>query len=243
MKNVFEYKSIAAEIKDVDEAKGIVTGYFSAFGNIDSDNDMIMPGAFTKTLKENSKRIKHLWQHDVRYPLSKPSVLKEDSFGLYFESEISKTSYGKDVLQLYKDGVVDEHSIGFRVDRKNKKDNYTELVEIKLWEGSTVTFGANSNTPFTGMKGMGVEDVLKKMDNVWKAFRNGKYENEEIFEQLDIYFKQLQQTFIDLTTSTHAAEEAPAPEQKDDELLSALKQYANNLKNGTSGTERINPNP
>jgi HK97 family phage prohead protease len=243
MKNVFEYKSIAAQIKDIDEVKGVVTGYFSAFGNVDSDGDMIVPGAFTKTLKENQRRIKHLWQHDVRYPLSKPSVIKEDSYGLYFESEISKTSYGKDVLQLYKDGVVDEHSIGFRTVRQNKKDGYNEISETVLYEGSTVTFGANPNTPFMGMKSMTTEEVVKKMDNVWKAFRNGNYENEEIFEQLDIYFKQLQQIFIDLTHSTHAADEAPAPEHKDAELLSALKQYAYNLKSSNSGTKRINPNP
>jgi uncharacterized protein len=231
MKNVFEYKSISAQIKDVDEAKGIVTGYFSAFGNIDSDNDMIMPGAFTKTLSENSRRIKHLWQHDVRYPLSKPSVLKEDSFGLYFESEISKTSYGKDVLQLYKDGVVDEHSIGFRTVRRTKKDSYSEINETLLYEGSTVTFGANPNTPFTGMKSLTIDEIVLKMDNVWKAFRNGKYENEEIFEQLDIYFKQLQQLFIDLSKSTQAAVEAPAPEKGNEMLfVDTIKQFTQTLR-------------
>jgi HK97 family phage prohead protease len=229
MKDVFQYKSIPAEIKDIDEGKGIVTGYFSAFGNVDSDGDMIMPGAFTKTIKENSKRIKHLWQHDVRYPLSKPSVLKEDTFGLYFESQISKTSYGRDVLQLYKDGVVDEHSIGFRTERKNPKEKYTELIELKLWEGSTVTFGANENTPFTGMKSATIEEVTKKISSVWKALRNGKYENDEIFEQLDIYFEQLKQTFIDLQKSTCAADEAPKPDHKGNELLESLKIYTNNL--------------
>lgn len=225
MKNVFEYKSIAAEIKDVDEVKGIVTGYFSAFGNVDSDNDMIMPGAYTKTLVENQKRIKHLWQHDVRYPLSKPTLLKEDSFGLYFESQISKTTYGKDVLQLYKDGVVDEHSVGFRTERKNAKKDYNELIELKLYEGSTVTFGANANTPFTGMKALTVEDVVTKMGKVYKSLRNGTYENEEIFEQLDIYHKQLQQLFIDLAKSTHAADEAPAPDSKGNELLTTINKF------------------
>ena len=76
MKEIYQYKSIAAEVKDIDEAKGIITGYFSVFGNIDSDGDMIMPGAYTKTLKENNRRIKHLWQHNPVYPLSKPEVLK-----------------------------------------------------------------------------------------------------------------------------------------------------------------------
>lgn len=233
MKEVFTYKSIAADattIKDVDTAKGIVTGYFSAFGNVDSDNDMIMPGAYKKTLQENANRVKHLWQHDVRYPLSKPTTLKEDSYGLYFESEISKTSYGKDVLQLYKDGVIDEHSVGFKTEKKQAKSDYTEITEIRLWEGSTVTFGANPNTPFTGMKGASAEDVMKKMDSVLKTFRNGRFENEEIFDALEVYFKQLQQLFIELTTkSTQPVEETVEPEQIDVAL--AIKQFTQSLKN------------
>jgi HK97 family phage prohead protease len=233
MKDIFSYKSIAADattIKDVDTEKGIVTGYFSAFGSIDSDNDMIMPGAYKKTLQENANRVKHLWQHDVRYPLSKPTTLKEDSYGLYFESEISKTSYGKDVLQLYKDGVIDEHSVGFKTINKSQKSNYTEITEIRLWEGSTVTFGANPNTPFTGMKGASAEDVMKKMDSVLKTFRNGRFENEEIFDALEVYFKQLQQLFIELTTkSTQPVEETVEPEQIDVAL--AIKQFTQSLKN------------
>lgn len=229
MKDIFLYKSISeSHIKDVDTEKGIVTGYFSAFGNVDSDNDMIMPGAYKKTLSENGNRIKHLWQHDVRYPLSKPSVIKEDSYGLYFESEISKTSYGKDVLQLYKDGVIDEHSVGFKTEKKQQKNGYTEITEIRLWEGSTVTFGANPNTPFTGMKGASIEDVITKMDNVWKAFRNGKFENEEIFENLEIYFKQLQQLFIELTKTTQPVAQTVEPEVTD--VLEQLKQFKNELK-------------
>lgn len=195
----FEYKSIKAEVKDVDTEKGIVTGYFSAFDSLDSDNDVIVKGAFTKTLNENGKRIKHLWQHDVRYPLSKPITLKEDNYGLYFESAISKTSYGKDVLQLYKDGVVDEHSIGFKTIKNADKRTYNEIQEVKLWEGSTVTFGANENTPFLGMKGMTSEDVIQKMDAIYKALKNGSYENEEIFENLEIYHNQLKQYLNDIT--------------------------------------------
>src|SRR5688572_29748388 len=60
-----EYKSIGTGemmLKDIDEKKGRVLGYFSKFGNVDSDGDMIMPGSFTKTLKENGHRIKHLYQ-------------------------------------------------------------------------------------------------------------------------------------------------------------------------------------
>jgi HK97 family phage prohead protease len=195
----FEYKSIKAEVKDVNTEKGIITGYFSAFDSLDSDNDVIVKGAFSKTLQENGKRIKHLWQHDVRYPLSKPTELKEDNYGLYFESKISQTSYGKDVLKLYQDGVIDEHSIGFRTIKNADKKDYNEIQEVKLWEGSTVTFGANPNTPFLGMKGMGVEDVISKMDGIYKALKNGTFENEEIFENLEIYHNQLKQYLNEIT--------------------------------------------
>lgn len=213
----YQVKNIKAEIKDVDTSKGIVTGYFSVFGNIDSDNDVIVKGAFERTLNNNGQRIKHLWQHDVRYPLAKPQVLKEDNYGLYFESTISKTSYGKDVLQLYADGVVDEHSIGFRTVKQGKKDAYNEIQEVKLFEGSTVTFGANEMAKFTGMKGMSAEEVTQKMDAVLKALKNGKYESEEIFEQLDIYFNQLKQYMTEITQ--------PAPKALDpNKELETLKQ-------------------
>lgn len=209
--SVQQHKSL---IQDIDETKGIVTGYFSVFGNVDSDGDMIMPGAFTKTLSDNIGRIRHLNQHNPLQPLSRPSVLKEDQNGLYFESQISKTSYGRDVIRLYADGVVDEHSIGFNTVREQKAASYNELLEVRLWEGSTVTWGANEMAKATGIKSMTKEQVIDKMDHVLKALRNGKYENEEIFDILDLYFKQLQQHILDMTTdgSTHAAALKPAPE-------------------------------
>jgi HK97 family phage prohead protease len=210
----YEYKSIKAEIKDVDQAQGIVTGYFSVFDSKDADNDVIVKGAFERSLNNNGTRIKHLWQHDVRFPLSKPSVLIEDNKGLYFESKVSKTSYGKDVLQLYQDGVVDEHSIGFRTVKSANKKDYTELQEVKIFEGSTVTFGANEHAKFTGMKGMTSEDIISKMDSVYKSLKNGSFENEEIFENLEIYFNQLKQY---LTEVTQPAQKALDPNK--DELL------------------------
>ena len=49
MKNI-SFKNYDASIKDLDVATGIVTGYFSQFNSIDLDGDVIMPGAFTKTI-------------------------------------------------------------------------------------------------------------------------------------------------------------------------------------------------
>lgn len=207
-------------IKDVDVKTGTVTGYFSIFGNIDSDGDMIMPGAFKRTLQNNYKRLKHLNQHRPHEPLSGTKdnrlIVKEDTKGLYFESQISQTSYGKDTLLLYQDGVLDEHSIGFEVVQTQKAKGYNELVELKLWEGSSVTWGANEMAGTNSVKSLNKEQCFSKMNEVLKAIKHGKYENEEIFEMLDLYFKQLQQQINDI--STQPALQAPDPLLKADDL-------------------------
>jgi HK97 family phage prohead protease len=216
--------SPGASIKDVDAKTGTVTGYFSVFGNVDSDGDIVMPGAFTRTLNNNYKRVKHLAYHDPNLPLAATKkenlLIKEDPHGLYFESKISQTSYGKDIIQLYQDGVLDEHSIGYEVVRSRDSDTQTterwgqkvpvkELHELKLWEGSTVTWGANSKAGTESVKSMTLSQVIEKHDKILKAIKNGKYESDDIFEMLELYFKQLERQFEIL--STQPAAKAPDP--------------------------------
>lgn len=216
--------SPGASIKDVDAKTGTVTGYFSVFGNVDSDGDIVMPGAFTRTLNNNYKRIKHLNQHNPTEPLSATKkdnlVVKEDAHGLYFESKISQTSYGKNVIQLYQDGVLDEHSIGYEVVRSRDSDTQTterwgqkvpvkELHELKLWEGSTVTWGANAKAGTESVKSMTPAQIIEKQQLILRAIKNGRYEGEEVFEMLELYFKQLEQQITSL--STQPAVKAPDP--------------------------------
>jgi uncharacterized protein len=211
--------SNAGVIKDIDAKTGTVTGYFSIFGNVDSDNEIVMPGAFKRSLQNNYARQKHLNQHRSSEVLSGTKkgnlVLKEDGKGLYFESKISQTSLGKDVILLYEDGALDEHSIGYEVIKSRDSDTMTrpsrwnpdqkvpvkELHELKLWEGSTVTWAANEMATTESIKSLTKEQAFDKMHCVLKALKNGKYENEEIFEMLELTFKQLEQHILDLTTS------------------------------------------
>lgn len=199
--NAYQYKGIPAQIKDIDRKNGVVTGYFSQFGEVDSDGDVIVKGAFSKSIMENGpesqkQRIVHLYQHDVSKPLGKPYVLKEDDYGLYFESKIVGTSYGEDVLKLYEAGVINEHSIGFVTVKGQPKSGYMEIQEVKLFEGSTVTFGANENTPFTGFKNMDKETATEQVRRLTKAVRNGTF-TDETFHLLEIQLKQLEQFIID----------------------------------------------
>lgn len=242
MSEVLEHKSVLLSTKDaiinVDESQGIIEGYFSVFGNKDSDDDIITPGAYTKTLKENYGRIKHLYQHDPWRPLSGTKnenlVLSEDSYGLRFKSTISKTSYGKDVILLHLDGVIDENSVGFRTIRSNDKGKYRELTELWLMEGSSVTWAANELARTVSAKSLDKEYLFKKMNAVSKAIRNGKYENEDLFDSLDIYFKQLQTLISNLTDTDNSTKPeiktSTSPEIPFSDFGKALSQFTNSLK-------------
>ena len=210
MENFYLTKDVSDSIKDVDTVQGIVTGYFSIFGNKDSDGDIVLPGAYRKTLKENGPnsekpRILHLYMHDPYKPLAKPHVLKEDKTGLYFESKISDTALGKDVLQLYLDKVLTEHSIGYQIVKRevDEREETQKLVELKLWEGSTVSWGANMDALVSTVKTEGKDShsweiLIKKLDALQSAV-NGSY-TDETARQLEIYFNQLKQLAISLLT-------------------------------------------
>ena len=83
--NTIIYKSTQiGELLDADTSAGVVKGYGSVFGNVDSDGDIINKGAYKKTLQENAKRVKYLYQHDMDKPLGKMVHLEEDDKGLIF---------------------------------------------------------------------------------------------------------------------------------------------------------------
>lgn len=220
MKDVFSYKDFDVvadkplQFKDVDGKKGIVTGYFAHFNSIDSDGDIIKQGAFVKTINEygplsRRPRIKHLLNHDPSQPLGVITELKEDNYGLYYESQLGSHSLGTDFVKMAESGIVTEHSIGYQTVKFNQLkpwnewkagDAMRELTELKLYEGSSLTaWGANPNTPLTGLKSeIKAEKLAKRIEVLIKALRNGTF-TDETFDLLEIELKQLQQAFIDLS--------------------------------------------
>jgi uncharacterized protein len=196
MKGLISYKSISAEVKDVDSTSRKVTGYFSNFGNVDHDKDVISKGAFAKSIQERgpqgANKILFLGFHDWQKVLGKPDVLVEDEKGLYFESTVADTSYGKDIIKLYESGLINEHSIGFNTIKARDLDNgVREIQEVYLWEGSAVVLGANSDTPFTGFKSITKEESDRQIKAITSLLRNGNV-TDDTFVQLQIALKQLE---------------------------------------------------
>ena len=63
---------------------GNVEGYASLFGEVDQARDMVMPGAFTKTLAQRGlRKIPMLFQHDPAEPVGIWLDLHEDFRGLW----------------------------------------------------------------------------------------------------------------------------------------------------------------
>ena len=201
---------LASMVKDVDQKKGIICGYASAFNIVDSDREIVMPGAFKRTIQQRgpdgSKRIAFLRQHRAELLLGRPAVMKEDQKGLYFESKISETSYGKDALILYQDGVINEHSIGFDVIKdQREQDQPTKLLELRLWDVSAVTWGANEQTPFVGMKSMNEwKKAFDQIENVNRALADSLTDDTAI--AFEIWIRQFQQSMVDFVKSLRAEE-------------------------------------
>ena len=218
---IYNYKSFSLEVKDVDSKQGIVTGYFSAFGNVDSDGDIMMPGAFKRSIQdwgpEGKGRIKHLLNHDPSKPLGKIQVLKEDEYGLYYESKVGKHNLGQDYIKMIESGLIAEHSIGFKTLREQKSGDANQIHEVMLFEGSSLTaWGANEATPLLGMKNMNnIEQIQDQIKSFEKFIRNSDVTDETI-DLCMLKVKQLAE-LIERMSSTKAVDETPL-QQKEEEV-------------------------
>ncbi len=221
-----------ASVKDVDGKQGIVTGYLASFNNLDSDNDIIMPGAFTKTIMElgpDSKkpRIKYLLDHNTGQALGVFTALKEDNHGLYYEAQAGGHALGNDFVKMVMSGIITEHSIGYGVVKKvvtnpdaDWRDQETQLMELKLWEGSALQcWGANSNTPLVGIKAR-----IKAFDQaelILKELRSGTY-TDKTFGELEKQLLLLQQAIKNSDETTEPELETVATTSPNDEEKNLL---------------------
>ena len=178
MSNVI-YKQ--GQISDIDENLGIVKGYGSVFGNKDSDNDIIEKGAYRRTIKNNGSRVKYLYQHDITKPIGKMKELYEDEKGLVFVAEVPKTTFGNEVLELMKYGVIDENSVGIMPVKKDYDENGIRVIkEAKLYEISAVTIAANDEAKILEVKGEynNADYLTKRFDNLIKVIRKGNVSDD-----------------------------------------------------------------
>ena len=149
-----------------------VIGIAAVMGNLDSYDDRLWPGAFTKTLRERFGKIYHLWQHDFGCPpianitdlreVSRdelpPVVLQEApeaQGGLQVTRVYHETERAQEVLINLKAGVPLQMSFAYdaiKYDYEEKPgakyewERIRNLREVRLYETSDVLWGANDAT-------------------------------------------------------------------------------------------------
>lgn len=135
------------EVKSTGD-KGTFTGYASVFGALDSYRDIVMPGAFSKSLADfeaRGRKVPILWQHRSGSPIGVYDVIKEDDKGLYVEGSLNTdVIQAREAHSLLKQGALSGISIGFNTvrDEFDEKGMVRKLFELDLWEASLVTFPA-----------------------------------------------------------------------------------------------------
>ncbi len=121
-----------------------VEGYASLFGIADEGGDVVVAGAFRRTLRQRgASGIRFLWQHDPAQPIGVWEEIREDARGLYVRgSLIDGLPQAEEAGLLIARGALDGLSIGFRVRNAlaDKRTGTRRLYDIDLWEISLVTF-------------------------------------------------------------------------------------------------------
>lgn len=235
MKGLLEIKDYVGNVKDVDTVGRRVTGFLTAFNNKDHDGDIAEKGMFAKTIMERKNQIFFLNQHKWDQPHGKFAVLEEKEEGLYFESEkLPNTSYSNDVLELYKEGILKEHSYGFVTTKsvQDKERGARILKEVKLFEGSNVTVGANSNTPFTGFKSLTITQINEKSSAIMKMLRTGTL-TDDTFLQLEYALKQLQMEAYQIGQKEALESKEPVTDHSTEDqeplIVNTIKSFINSL--------------
>ena len=205
---------VPLDAKAVSDA-GVIEGYASVFGNVDSYGEVVEPGAFVEGLvkkKREGQKVKLLWQHDPHQPIGVWDDLAEDAKGLWVKGRLFKDSVPKaaEAYALLKEGAIDGLSIGYRTIAsapKAGKPGVVSLIKLDLVENSIVTFAANERAR--------VEVVKSILDA-------GALPTVREFEGLlrEAGFSKAKAAAIASTATPHLRGE---PEGKADELAEFLK--------------------
>lgn len=142
---MLERKNLPLQIKRLNSRE--FDGYGSVAGNVDLGGDVIMPGAFKRTLAEHRTRqqlAQMFWMHDPSRVPGKWLEMTEDENGLYVKGVLADTDLGNEIHTLLNMDAVRGLSIGFVTKDQEFEDDGTRLIkDVDLWEVSIVSLPMN----------------------------------------------------------------------------------------------------
>lgn len=139
------------------QEEGVIEGYASVFGGVDSYGDTIEPNAYDNVISEGQKPLM-FYQHDRwGVPIGKWEELSVDSKGLKVKGRLNlELKEAQDVFSALKFGSLDGMSIGFRLRDRDYEYDDNDVCHIKniseLLEISIVNFPADKSARVMGVK-------------------------------------------------------------------------------------------
>lgn len=160
--------------------EGQFTAYASVFGNIDSYGDIVVKGAFANDLarwEKSGKNIPLLFGHNMADPdfnIGHVVSAVEDEVGLKVTAQLDlENPKARQVYRMLKGRRIDQMSFAYDVldGAKGQKDgaDVYEIRDLKLYEVSVVTVGANSETEV-----LAVKQVPVISDRIMAAVKAGR---------------------------------------------------------------------
>jgi|TARA_B100001094_G_scaffold332013_1_gene402367 HK97 family phage prohead protease len=176
-----ELKSIDLEFKE--ESEGKVSAVFSVFNNLDSDGDIVLPGAIESGFKSGS--VPMVWAHKWDMPIGKGKIIEDGSKATFEGEFFMDTESGKEAYNIVKNmGDLQQWSFGYKVDDSERgtfQDGEKEidaryLKGLTVFEVSPVLVGANQETYTMAIKSN--NDLLKEISKEPEDEVNSESEDE-----------------------------------------------------------------
>ena len=209
---------------------------WSATETIDFDQDLIKSTAYNKTIAESGPKGADLiyWLTDHRADTDHIAgkVVELNMVGKYLQAvgEVREKGKGPEVLELYERGIIKQHSVGFIPVRTERAKDHRVIHEIRLYEGSSVLWGANDNTATVsvGKSLLTANECASEMDILIKAIRHGKF-SDETFGLLEIRLKQIQKNYEELLVAPSVEDTQQAAPSDDTRQEGKESPYTFNL--------------
>lgn len=153
-----------------------IEGYASVFGVADQGGDVVLAGAYRRSLsglREAGRAVRMLWQHDPAQPIGVWEEIAEDARGLRVRGRIlTEVEKGREAAALLAAGAIDGLSIGYRtVTAERDAKGQRLLREVELWEVSLVTFPMLPEARVAAKGGDPAEAALRELA---AAFRDAR---------------------------------------------------------------------
>jgi len=160
-------------------------GHGSIFGNVDLGGDVVLPGAFKKTLAKHKKDgalPQMFWMHQMDKVPGMWLKMDEDERGLYVKGELAPTPLGDEMHALLSMKAVRGLSIGYVTEDYDYSNSGDRLLkEVDLWEVSIVSLAMNPLAQVESAKsrlsksGEYVPEPSEMKRNVERALRDVGY--------------------------------------------------------------------